>query len=144
MGKKITDKVTWVGKVDWELKDFHGKEFSTRKGSSYNSYLIRDKKTALIDTVWQPYDREFVTRLKQEINLNEIDYIIANHGEIDHSGALPELLREIPGTPVYCTAKGAQIFHVVGEGYRSLWVPDEAEIANCKRFGEDFVKLIQG
>ncbi|MDF2611016.1 MAG: anaerobic nitric oxide reductase flavorubredoxin [Lachnospiraceae bacterium] len=109
MGKKITDKVTWVGKVDWELKDFHGKEFSTRKGSSYNSYLIRDKKTALIDTVWQPYDREFVTRLKQEINLNEIDYIIANHGEIDHSGALPELLREIPGTPVYCTAKGAQI-----------------------------------
>lgn len=109
MGKKITDKVTWVGKVDWELKEFHGKEYSTRKGSSYNSYLVRDKKTVLIDTVWQPYDKEFVTRLKQEIDLNEIDYIIANHGEIDHSGALPELLREIPNTPVYCTAKGAQI-----------------------------------
>ncbi len=109
MGKNITDKVTWVGKVDWELKSFHGKEYSTRRGSSYNSYLIRDKKIVLIDTVWQPFDKEFVTRLKQEIDLNKIDYIIANHGEIDHSGALPELLREIPGTPVYCTAKGAQI-----------------------------------
>ncbi|QHQ60972.1 anaerobic nitric oxide reductase flavorubredoxin [Anaerocolumna sedimenticola] len=109
MMKKLTDKVTWVGKVDWELKNFHGHEYSTRKGSSYNAYLIRDKKTVLIDTVWQPYDKEFVTRLKEEIDLNEIDYIIANHGEVDHSGALPELLREIPDTPVYCTAKGAQL-----------------------------------
>lgn len=109
MGKKITDKVTWVGKVDWELKEFHGNEYSTTKGSSYNSYLIRDEKTVLIDTVWQPYDKEFVKRLKEEIDLNKIDYIVVNHGEIDHSGALPELLREIPNTPIYCTQKGAQI-----------------------------------
>ncbi|MDU6265588.1 MAG: anaerobic nitric oxide reductase flavorubredoxin [Anaerocolumna aminovalerica] len=109
MGKRITDKVTWVGKVDWELKNFHGQELSTKKGSSYNSYLIRDKKTVLIDTVWQPYDKEFVSRLKKEIDLKEIDYIVANHGEIDHSGALPELMREIPNTPIYCTANGAKI-----------------------------------
>lgn len=109
MGKKITDKITWVGKVDWELKEFHGNEYSTTKGSSYNSYLIRDKKTVLIDTVWQPYDKEFVKRLKEEIDLRQIDYIIANHAEVDHSGALPELLREIPNTPVYCTEKGAKI-----------------------------------
>src|SRR5690554_2206945 len=103
MGKKITDKVTWVGKVDWELKNFHGQEYSTNKGSSYNSYLVRDEKTVLIDTVWLPYDDEFVNNLKKEIDLNEIDYIIANHGEIDHSGALPALMREIPDTPIYCT-----------------------------------------
>ncbi|HKM04359.1 MAG TPA: anaerobic nitric oxide reductase flavorubredoxin [Lachnospiraceae bacterium] len=109
MGKKMTEKVTWVGKVDWELKNFHGKEYSTKKGSSYNSYLVRDEKTVLIDTVWQPFNKEFVSRLKQEIDLKDIDYIIANHGEIDHSGALSELLREIPDTPIYCTAKGAQI-----------------------------------
>ena len=109
MGKKLTDKVTWVGKIDWELKKFHGHEYSVDRGSSYNSYLVRDKKTVLIDTVWQPYDKEFVTRLKQEIDLKNIDYIIANHGEIDHSGALPELMREIPETPIYCTANGARI-----------------------------------
>lgn len=106
MGKKITDRVTWVGKIDWELRKFHGDELSTHRGSSYNAYLIRDKKTVLIDTVWKPYDKEFVSNLKNEIDLNEIDYIVANHGEVDHSGSLSELLREIPGTPVYCTANG--------------------------------------
>ena len=109
MAKQITDKVSWVGKVDWELTRFHGDEYSTHRGSSYNSYLIRDEKVALIDTVWLPYDREFVSRLKQEINLNDIDYIIMNHNEIDHSGAMPELMREIPDTPIYCTKKGEAI-----------------------------------
>lgn len=109
MGKKLTNKVTWVGKVDWELTHFHGQEYSTGKGSSYNSYLVRDEKTVLIDTVWQPFDKEFVARLKEEIDLKEIDYIVLNHGEVDHSGALPELLREIPGTPIYCTKKGESI-----------------------------------
>ncbi len=109
MNKKLTDKVTWVGKTDWELTRFHGDEYSTRKGSSYNSYLVRDQKTALIDTVWQPFDKEFVSRLKKTIDLKKIDYIISNHNEIDHSGALPELMREIPGTPIYCTANGEKI-----------------------------------
>lgn len=106
--KTITDKVSWVGKIDWELKKFHGDELSTLRGSSYNSYLIRDEKTVLIDTVWQPYDKEFVEKLKQEIDLEKIDYIVINHGEIDHSGSLPELMREIPDTPIYCTANGVK------------------------------------
>ncbi|EHM38258.1 MBL fold metallo-hydrolase [Anaeroglobus geminatus] len=109
MAKKITDKVTWVGKVDWELVYFHGKEYSTERGSSYNSYLIRDKKTVLMDTVWAPYGREFVESLKEEIDLNEIDYIVMNHNESDHSGALPFLMEEIPDTPIYCTKKGEAI-----------------------------------
>lgn len=108
MVKKITDKVTWVGKTDWELRKFHGDEYSTHRGSSYNSYIIRDKKTALIDTVWMSYDKEFVTKLKQQINLNKIDYIIANHGEIDHSGSLPVLMNEIPDIPIYCTANAVK------------------------------------
>ncbi len=106
MGKMLTDKVTWVGKVDWELKRFHGDEYSTNKGSSYNSYLIRDGKNVLIDTVWQPFDKEFVSKLSEEIDLKDIDFIIANHAEVDHSGALPELMRHIPNTPIYCTANG--------------------------------------
>ena len=109
MGKKITDKVTWVGKIDWELKRFHGDELSTDSGSSYNAYLIKDEKTVLIDTVWGPYDREFVARLKEEVDLNSIDYIIMQHNESDHSGALPELMREIPDVPIYCTKKGEGI-----------------------------------
>ncbi len=109
MGKKITDKVTWVGKIDWELKRFHGDELSTDSGSSYNAYLIKDEKNVLIDTVWGPYDREFVTRLKEEIDLKSIDYIVMQHNESDHSGALLELMSEIPDTPIYCTKKGEGI-----------------------------------
>ena len=55
MGRSITEKVTWVGKIDWELNKFHGHEYSTEKGSSYNSYLVRDQKVALIDTVSVSY-----------------------------------------------------------------------------------------
>ena len=109
MAKQITQKVSWVGKVDWELTKFHGDEYSTHRGSSYNAYLIRDEKVALIDTVWRPYDREFVSRLKQDIDLQQIDFIIMQHNEVDHSGALPELMREIPDTPIYCTKKGEAI-----------------------------------
>ena len=103
MSKRINNKVFWVGKTDWELKKFHGDEFTTRKGSSYNSYLIKDEKIVLIDTVWLPYDKEFVNNLKEEVDLNKIDYIVIQHGEVDHSGALVELMKEIPNTPIYCT-----------------------------------------
>lgn len=106
MKHKITDKVSWVGKIDWDLKQFHGNEYSTHRGSSYNSYLIKDKKNVLIDTVWLPYAKEFVENLKKEIDLKDIDYIVINHAEIDHSGALLELMREIPDTPIYCTNNG--------------------------------------
>ncbi|RAM58951.1 metallo-beta-lactamase [Mesotoga sp. SC_4PWL113PWK15] len=108
MGRKITDSVTWVGKIDWELKKFHGEDYSTHRGSSYNSYLIWDEMTALIDTVWAPFAEEFVENLKKEIDLSEIDYVIANHGEIDHSGGLVALMREIPDTPIYCTANAVK------------------------------------
>jgi flavorubredoxin len=106
MSSTINDRIHWVGKVDWELRSFHGEEYSTHRGSTYNSYLVRDEKIALIDTVWQPYDKEFIENLKQEVDLNQINYIIANHAEIDHSGALPALMKIIPDTPVYCTANG--------------------------------------
>lgn len=109
MSFKINDIVTWVGKIDWELKKFHGDEYSTHKGSSYNSYLIKDEKTVLIDTVWAPFTNEFITNLKKEVDIQKIDYIVVNHSEVDHSGALVELMKEIPNTPIYCTKSGVRI-----------------------------------
>lgn len=108
MSVPVKNNISWVGKVDWELRKFHGEEYSTHKGSSYNSYLVREEKTALIETVWTPFAEEFVQNLQKTIDLNKIDYIIANHGEIDHSGALPELMRLIPDTPIYCTANAVK------------------------------------
>ena len=105
---EIAPNVYWVGKIDWELRKFHGEEYSTHRGSSYNSYLVKDEKIALIDTVWMPFAKEFVGNLAKEVDLDAIDYVIANHAEMDHSGALPELMRHIPDTPVYCTANGVK------------------------------------
>jgi flavorubredoxin len=104
----VTDSVYWVGKVDWELRKFHGEEYTTQHGSSYNSYLIRDQKTVLIDTVWKPFSEEYVRQLSSIIDLAKIDFVVVNHGEIDHSGALTELMRHIPQTPIYCTANAVK------------------------------------
>ncbi|TFH42924.1 MAG: anaerobic nitric oxide reductase flavorubredoxin [Chrysiogenales bacterium] len=108
MAIPIKNNITWVGKTDWELRKFHGDEYSTHRGTTYNSYLIREEKTALVDTVWAPFAEEYVAALEKEVDLKSIDCIIANHGEIDHSGALPLLLERIPDTPVYCTANGVK------------------------------------
>jgi anaerobic nitric oxide reductase flavorubredoxin len=134
---KVKNNISWVGKTDWELRKFHGDEYSTHKGSTYNSYLVREKKVALIDTVWSPYDDEFVENLKKEIDLKKIDYVIANHAEIDHSGSLPRLMEEIPEAPIYCTANGVKSlkghfhrdwdFHPVKTG-------DRLDMGNGKEF----------
>lgn len=126
MKKHLKANVSWVGKVDWELQRFHGDEFSTHKGSTYNAYLIQEEKTVLVDTVWAPFAEEFVDNLASEIDLNSIDCIVVNHGEVDHSGALPALMKRIPNKPIYCTANAVKSlkgqyhqdwdFHVVKTG----------------------------
>ena len=136
MRKLVKNNVYWVGVVDWELQRFHGDEYSTHHGSTYNSYLIQEEKTVLIDTVWMPFAEEFVENLAREIDLDQIDIIIANHGEVDHSGALPALMKRIPNTPIYCTANAVKSlkgqyhqnwdFHVVKTG-------DTIDIGNGKQ-----------
>jgi len=106
MNIPVKNNVFWIGKIDWELRKFHGNEYSTHKGSTYNSYLIKEEKNIIIDTVWKPFAKEYVENLKKEIDVKTIDYVIANHAEIDHSGALPELMECIPDVPIYCTENG--------------------------------------
>ena len=140
MSFKMTDKVKWVGKIDWELRRFHGDEYSTDRGSSYNSYLVQDEKTVLIDTIWEPFAEEFVENLKKEIDLNQIDYIIAQHGEVDHSGALPLLMKEIPDTPIYCTANGAKILKA---HYHQDWNFVEVKTGDTLDIGESTLTFVE-
>jgi flavorubredoxin len=136
MKTNIKNNVDWVGKVDWELKKFHGNEYSTHKGSSYNSYLIQEEKTILIDTVWKPYAKEFVDNLQNEIDLNKIDFIIANHAETDHSGSLPELMSKIPNTPIYCTANGVKSLtghYHQNWNFKTVKTGDSLDLGNGKK-----------
>jgi flavorubredoxin len=106
---QIKDNIYWVGKKDWEIRKFHGEEYSTHRGSTYNSYLIKDKKTVLVDTVWTPFHREFIDNLEKDIDLKSIDLIVINHTEQDHCGSLPYLMEKIPDTPIYCSKNGAML-----------------------------------
>ncbi|HUH43159.1 MAG TPA: anaerobic nitric oxide reductase flavorubredoxin [Sulfurimonas sp.] len=103
MGFNIKGNTYLVGNVDWEIESYQGYKYSTHKGTSYNAYLIKEQKNVLIDTVDAPFTEVFIRNLKNEIDLNSIDYIVINHGEKDHAGALPELMKLIPDTPIYCT-----------------------------------------
>lgn len=137
MKRHVKNNVYWVGKIDWELESFHGDDYSINHGSSQNAYLIQEEKTVLIDTVWKPHSTEFVDNLASEIDLSSIDFIIANHGEVDHSGSLPVLLEKIPGTPVYCTANAVK--SLVGQYHHPEWnfqvvkTGDTLDIGNGKQ-----------
>ncbi|MDQ1255808.1 MAG: anaerobic nitric oxide reductase flavorubredoxin [Candidatus Hydrogenedentes bacterium] len=107
---ELKQGVYWVGVVDWGLKHFHGHELSTHRGSSYNSYLIKDEKTALVDTVWSPFTKEFIENVREVVDPASIDIVVANHSEVDHSGALPEIMRLCPNAQLIVSRKGADSF----------------------------------
>ena len=137
MRKLVKNNVSWVGYIDWELETFHGDDYSIKNGSSQNAYLVEEEKTVLIDTVWTPHRFDFVDNLKKEIDLNKIDYIIANHGECDHSGALSALMAEIPDTPIYCTAQCVKSlegqYGKHGWNFHTVKTGDTLEIGNGKK-----------
>lgn len=88
----IKEEVYWVGAVDWDIKNFHG--YITHRGTTYNSYLIVSEKIALVDTVKAQFYETWLRHIKTIIDPKEIDYIISNHAEPDHSGSLAKFYRE--------------------------------------------------
>ena len=137
MKRTVKNNVSWIGRIDWELKTFHGDDYSINHGSSQNAYLIEEEKTVLIDTIWKPYEKEFRDNLEKEIDLSKIDFIVMNHGEVDHSGALPYLMEKIPQTPIYCTANAVK--SLVGQYHHPEWnfkvvkTGDSVDIGNNKK-----------
>ena len=124
MRKLVKNNVSWVGYLDWELGTFHGDDYSIKNGSSQNAYLIEEGKSVLVDTVWTPHRFDFVENLKKEIDLKKIDFIVANHGECDHSGSLETILAEIPGTPSVAPSD-APVPHLA---------PKTRHVAPCRAF----------
>jgi len=103
MDIKVTDCVFWVGYVDWSVRDFHG--YTTERGSTYNAYLVKSQKVALIDTVKYLYVKDFLAHVRALVPLERVDYIICNHAEPDHAGSLPETVKACPNATVVCNAK---------------------------------------
>lgn len=119
MSIHVKNNIHWVGQRDWEVQNFHGTEYKITRGTSYNSYLIKEEKTVLIDTVDHRFSQQFVQNLEMEIDLNQIDYIVINHAEEDHAGALGALLAKIPNTPIYCTENAVD--SITGHHHQPDW-----------------------
>lgn len=113
---ELTDGVYWVGVVDWNLRDFHG--YTTPRGGTYNAYLIVDEKIALVDTVKHGFGSQMIERIKEIIDPSNIDYVVSNHVEMDHSGSLPDIMKVATNAELITSEKGKEglIKH-----YRSNW-----------------------
>lgn len=124
---KIKDNVFWVGAIDWNIRDFHG--YSTNRGTTYNAYLILDEKVVLIDTVKKEFYPQMLARIKSILPSAKIDVLISNHSELDHSGSVPEALRDLRPQHFYASQKGVENLkaHLGSELPVSL-IPDGGEI----------------
>lgn len=101
---EIRKGIYWVGAIDWGIRSFHG--YSTPRGTTYNAYLIRDKKTVLVDTVKSCKCDEMLARIRKVVDPAEIDIIVTNHVEMDHSGSLPRLSELCPSAEIVASAQG--------------------------------------
>ncbi|MDR2641234.1 MAG: MBL fold metallo-hydrolase [Planctomycetaceae bacterium] len=100
---ELAKDIFWVGYVDWNVRDFHS--FDTWRGATYNSYLVRDNKTAVIDAVKAPYVDNLIKNIAAYTELDKVNYVICNHAEPDHAGGIGELLRNLPNATLLCNAK---------------------------------------
>ena len=100
MNRTLRDDIDWVGYVDWTVRDFHS--YETSRGATYNAYLVRDEQTALIDTVKAPFADALLANVSALIDPAKVDYIVCNHAEPDHAGALPRVLHALPNATVVC------------------------------------------
>ncbi|MBS3957106.1 MAG: FprA family A-type flavoprotein [Clostridiales bacterium] len=101
----VSERIDWVGAIDWNLRDFHG--YETPLGTTYNAYLVRgNEMTALVDTVKGPFVEELLARVGAIIDPSEIDLIVVNHVEPDHNGGLREVMAAMPKARVVASRSG--------------------------------------
>ncbi|MDR1774419.1 MAG: MBL fold metallo-hydrolase, partial [Clostridioides sp.] len=122
---EIKKDVYYVGVNDKDLEIFDI-IMPTKYGTTYNSYLIKDEKIVLFDTVKENFKDEFFNNLKEVTDISAIDYVVVHHTEPDHSGALKYLLEINPEIEVICTKAAktyldGQInkefkFHIIKDG----------------------------
>lgn len=130
---EVKKGIYFVGAVDWNVRSFHG--YSTNRGATYNAYLIIDEKVTLIDTVKAPFAEELIRRISSIIDPEKIDYIVSNHVEMDHSGAIPEVMKVCKNATIVTSAPaglaGLQAHY--GSGYKYLAVKAGETLSLGKR-----------
>jgi flavorubredoxin len=130
---ELAKGIYWVGAIDWDVRDFHG--YSTYKGTTYNAFLIVDKKVTLFDTVKRSHLNELLQNIRAIIDPAKIDYLVVNHVELDHSGSLPEMMDIIKPEKLFCSPMGqkAILEHFHREDWPYEVVKSGSEVSLGKR-----------
>ena len=102
--KKVTDDLYWIGGSDRRLALFEN-VYPIPRGVSYNSYVLLDEKTVLLDTVDASISGLFFENLEYVLNGRTLDYLIVNHMEPDHCAVIGDVVRRYPDVKLVCNAK---------------------------------------
>ena len=103
---QVAPHIWHVGATDWNVRNFHG--YRTGRGSTYNAFLIMDEKITLIDAVKAPFADELLARIASVVDPAKIDYVVSNHSEPDHTGALPRILEAVKPEKLFASVAGAK------------------------------------
>ncbi|MBZ9688351.1 FprA family A-type flavoprotein [Clostridium estertheticum] len=116
---KLKDNIYWIGVNNPELRVFDI-IMETKKGTTYNSYIIDDEKVAIIDCVKDGYFEEFLGKIKGVIGERKVDYIIVQHTELDHSGSLAKFLEVYPEAVVVASNAAIKYLkEITNKGFNS-------------------------
>ena len=124
--KEVTSGVYYVGVNDHETDLFEGL-WPIPEGVSYNSYIVKGEKTALIDTVKVLFVDEFLKKVEEATSF-DIDYIILNHIEPDHSSSLIRLLEKVPNATIMCSKKAEGMIDSLYRVTENIHTVEEGEI----------------
>jgi len=102
----LRDDIWWVGAIDWDVRDFHG--YETPRGTTYNAYLILDQKVALVDGCREGFGPEMLARVAGCCSGRPVDYLVINHVEPDHSGAIPLLVERLRPERIFCSKRAKE------------------------------------
>jgi len=136
---QLREGIYWVGVVDWGLRDFHG--YSTPRGSTYNAYLVVDEKVALFDTVKAPFAAELLERISEILPPERIDYVVVNHVEMDHTGALPVVMERVKPSKLFCSPKGKE--NLLKHFHRDDWPYEVVKTGDRLSLGGRTVTFIE-
>jgi flavorubredoxin len=126
---QITPTVHWAGTLDFEIQHFDI-VMETKYGTTYNSYVIQAEKVAIIETTKLKFWDEYLENLKTLVNPEDIAYIVFNHSEPDHSGALEKLLEVAPNACVLGSGVAiANLENIIGRKFKSQIVKDGDKIS---------------
>jgi len=136
---EVLKDMYWVGAVDWNIRDFHG--YSVDRGSSYNAFLAIDDKVTLFDTVKKGFKKDLIDNISQIIDPAQIDYLIVNHVEMDHSGLVAEIADLVQPEKIICSEMGKK--NLLAHFHQEEWPYEAVRTGDTISLGKRSVQFIE-